>query len=111
MSPPSLDRVFPEAPSDYGLLITFDNDNCSCQMELVPDRHLETIHPHAYGPEALSDLAVLGGGGSGVRVFRGSHPQLGPVVMKHGGYKDTKELFALATIAEELQRETPKKPI
>ena len=28
--------------------------------------------------------------------------------MKHGGYKDTKELFALATIAEELQRRSTK---
>ena len=74
----SLNRVFPEAPSDYGLLITFDSDNCTCQMELVPDRHLETIHPNAYGPEALSDLAVLGGGGSGVRVFRGLIRNLGP---------------------------------
>lgn len=104
----SLSRILPEAPNDYGLIITFDSESSTCLIQFVPDQHLETIHPNAYGPADLNDLEVLGGGGSGVRVFRGHHPQFGPIVMKHGGYKDTKELFALATIAEELRRRNPK---
>jgi hypothetical protein len=88
-------------------MITFDSEDNACHMEFVPDQHLEQIHPNAYGPKALNDLAPLGGGGSGVRVFRGDHPVLGPLVMKHGGYKDTKELFALATIAQDIQRRDP----
>jgi hypothetical protein len=51
----------------------------------------------------LTKVNPLGGGGSGVTVFAGNHPELGDVVMKHGGYKDMQELFALATIAEELK--------
>ena len=93
--------------TDFGLLITFDCADNTCQLQFVPDQHLESIHPNAYGPAALNDLAILGGGGSGVRVFRGAHPQLGPLVMKHGGYKDTKELFALATIAQDLEKRSP----
>jgi hypothetical protein len=73
-------------------------------MEFVPDEYLEDIHPNAHGPAALTDLSCLTGGGSGVRVFRGFDPQLGSLVMKHGGHSDTKELFALATIAQELQQ-------
>lgn len=104
----SLKRVLAEAPRNYGLLITFDSENRTCQMEFVPDQHLETIHPNAYGPVSLEELESLGGGGSGVRVFRGHHQQLGDVVMKHGVHTDTKELFALATIAEELQHRNPE---
>lgn len=44
------------------------------------------------------------GGGSGIAVFTGSHPELGDIVMKHGDFKDLKELYALATIAEELKK-------
>jgi hypothetical protein len=73
-------------------------------MEFVPDEHLQDIHPNAFGPASLRDLSCLCGGGSGVRVFQGFDPQLGSVVMKHGGHKDTNELFALTTIAQELQQ-------
>ena len=71
-------------------------------MQYVPDKQLENIHPNGYGPASLTDLSCVGGGGSGVRVFSGNDPELGPLVMKHGGFKDSKELFALATIAQEL---------
>ena len=120
-----------DAPDDYGLLITLchnssDNDDddsdendtnsennsgrFACRIDFVPDQHLDMVHPHAYGPASLTDLKRLGGGGSGVTVFQGqdtpsslSHsPGLGDLIMKHGGYKDTKELFALAKIAREL---------
>ena len=47
---------------------------------------------------------VLLGGGSGIAVFAGSHPELGDIVMKHGDFKDLKESYALATIAEELKK-------
>jgi hypothetical protein len=107
MSSSSLQRRLAFVPEEFGLMITFDCEDNVCHMEFVPDQHLKQIHPNAYGPAALNDLAPLGGGGSGVRVFRGDHPVLGPLVMKHGGYKDTKELFALATIAQEIQRRDP----
>jgi hypothetical protein len=98
----SYHRLCADAPEDYGLLISFVCG--TCLMEFVPDKHLERIHPNAYGPASLTKLSCLTGGGSGVRVFRGFHPQLGSLVMKHGGHNDTEELFALATIAQELKR-------
>lgn len=88
---------------NYGLLITLDDDTGSVQLSFCPDEHYPDIHPNAYAPAALSRMHKLGGGGSGVAVFEGHHPVMGDVVMKHGGDKDLKELFALATIAEELQ--------
>jgi hypothetical protein len=100
----SLHRLCADAPERYGLLITYDSSSSSCRTEFVPDEHLDDVHPNAYGPATLRDLSCLGGGGSGVRVFRGFDPQLGSLVMKHGGHKDTKELFALTTIAQELQK-------
>jgi hypothetical protein len=89
------DRLFSDVPDDYGLLITIEAD--TCLMEYVPDEHLPDIHPNAYGPACLSELSKLGGGGSGVKVFKGSHPRLGSLVMKHGGYTDTKDLFGKMT--------------
>jgi hypothetical protein len=73
-------------------------------MELCPDQHLISIHPHGHGPASLHNATLLSGGGSGVRVFGGDDEKLGKLVMKHGGYEDTKELFALATISRELTR-------
>lgn len=87
---------------DVGLMITMDEGYC--RFHLVPDANYPEIHPHVYAPANLSNMRVLYGGGSGVSVFGGHHPQLGDIVMKHGGYKDTQELFALATISEELKR-------
>jgi hypothetical protein len=86
------DRLCSDMPEDYGLLITF-GEGGTCLMEYTPDSHLPAIHPNAYGPACLSDLSNLGGGGSGVRVFKGHHPRLGSLVMKHGGDSDTKDLF------------------
>jgi hypothetical protein len=86
------DRLCSDVPDNYGLLITFEEGG-TCLMEYTPDSHLPTIHPNAYGPACLFDLSNLGGGGSGVRVFKGHHPRLGSLVMKHGGDKDTKDLF------------------
>eukprot|EP00934_Nitzschia_sp_Nitz4_P002648 Nitzschia sp. Nitz4//scaffold120_size68122//65636//67942//NITZ4_006056-RA/size68122-processed-gene-0.42-mRNA-1//1//CDS//3329534314//2638//frame0 len=94
----------PEAPllTDVGLMITMDEQYC--QFQLVPDANFPEIHPHVYAPANISDMHILYGGGSGVAVFGGHHPTLGDIVMKHGGYKDANELFALATITEELHR-------
>ena len=94
---------------NFGLMITLENNNNDdnnnrtiCQLTFCPDAHYPDIHPNAYAPEALTNMRKLGGGGSGVAVFEGHHPQLGDIVMKHGGDKDLQELFALATISEEL---------
>ena len=87
--------------TDYGLLISINNDG-QCQVQFCADANYRQIHPNVYAPDALQDVKKLGGGGSGVAVFSGRHPELGSVVMKHGGYKDMIELFALAQISEEL---------
>jgi hypothetical protein len=90
------DRLFSDVPDDYGLLITFEEGG-TMSLGFTADSHLPAIHPNAYGPACLSELSKLGGGGSGVQVFKGSHPRLGSLVMKHGGYTDTKDLFGKMT--------------
>ena len=92
----------------YGLLITLDDN--TCRLSFCPDQHYPEIHPNAYAPAALTRMRKLGGGGSGVAVFEGHHPELGDIVMKHGGDKDLKELFALATIGEELAARGHRNP-
>jgi hypothetical protein len=68
------------------------------------DSNLSFIHPNVFAPSSLQNVERMGGGGSGVAVFCGTHPELGDIVMKHGGFKDLRELFALATIAEQLRQ-------
>lgn len=87
---------------DVGLMITIDEGHC--QFHLVPDANYPQIHPNVYAPANLDKMRILYGGGSGVAVFGGHSPDLGDIVMKHGGYKDMQELFALATISEELHK-------
>jgi hypothetical protein len=71
----------------------------------VRDRHYPTIHPNCYAPSILQNVHLLYGGGSGTAVFGGYHPVWQQsIVMKHGGSKDTNEVFALITIATELNR-------
>jgi hypothetical protein len=77
-------------------------------MEFVADQHIPQVHPNAYGPSSLQSCKRLGGGGSGVTVFKGEDREIGSLVMKHGGYKDTKELFALAKISTELRKRSEK---
>jgi len=87
---------------DVGLMITMDGRHC--QFHLVPDANYPQIHPNVYAPGNLTNMRILYGGGSGVSVFGGHSPELGDIVMKHGGYKDLEDLFALVTISEELHR-------
>ncbi|KAL3913970.1 MAG: hypothetical protein SGILL_006281, partial [Bacillariaceae sp.] len=68
------------------------------------DSNFKYIHPNVFCPSSLTNVERMGGGGSGVAVFCGVHPELGDIVMKHGGFKDLTELFALATIAEQLRQ-------
>jgi hypothetical protein len=86
---------------DVGLMITIDQGHC--QFHLVPDANYSQIHPNVYAPANLTNMRILYGGGSGVSVFGGYSPELGDIVMKHGGYQDLQDLFALATISEELR--------
>ena len=116
---------------NYGLLITLTTEkpkqqvldgasNASTktksrlQFQFCPDHNFRDIHPNAYAPADFcrptdtdnknsSGVQALAGGGSGVAVFGGHHPQLGDVVMKHGNDKDLGELVSLATVARELQ--------
>lgn len=90
-----------EIPSDSGVLLSMSSG--TCWIEVVKDAHAKHIHPHIHVPASSQDsLQELSGGGSGVTVMRASDPCFGIVVLKHGGYKDTQELFALATIEEQL---------
>jgi hypothetical protein len=91
------------ATGEAGLLI-YQSDG-STDLGYTYDAHLPQIHPNAFAPASMTNIEKLGGGGSGVAVFAGTMgPPFGDVVMKHGGYKDLDELFALATIAEELRK-------
>ena len=92
-----------DASSEYGLLISITDDGI-CQLKFLEDTNLDQIHVNVYAPKALEDVKVLGGGGSGVAVFSGHHPEVGDLVMKHGGVKDLEDLFALASIAQELKK-------
>jgi hypothetical protein len=93
-------RVLPTQVFDVGLMITIDGGYC--QFHLVPDANYPQIHPNVYAPASLTNMRILYGGGSGVAVFGAHSAELGDLVMKHGGYKDLQDLFALATISQEL---------
>lgn len=73
-------------------------------VKYTHDRHFQYVHPNVFAPAKLVNVQRMGGGGSGVSVFSGTHPELGDIVMKHGGFSDMKELFALGTISAELTR-------
>ncbi|KAL7472015.1 hypothetical protein ACHAXS_012339 [Conticribra weissflogii] len=80
---------------------------CSClKIKLQKDANIPQFHPNICVPSSLledpSKLVKYGGGGSGVTVFGGYHPDLGSLVMKHGGHKDLIELVSLAKIEREL---------
>lgn len=100
---PIIKQSEPTQLHDVGLMITMTADN-KCQFQLIPDEHYPEIHPNVYAPKDLMGMKTLYGGGSGVSVFGAKHPTLGDIVMKHGGWKDLQELFALATISKELTR-------
>jgi len=90
------------APDDNGLLINLDSAG-TAWMRFIPDAHLRRIHPNIHVPSTLEQPRELGGGGSGVTIVRGVDQRFGDVVIKHGGHKDTAELFALATVHEQLR--------
>ncbi|EED88668.1 predicted protein [Thalassiosira pseudonana CCMP1335] len=86
---------------------TTTKTSCSClKLYPQPDSNLPQLHPNIYIPSSLlefpEELVKYGGGGSGVTVFGGRHPQLGSLVMKHGGHKDLVELVSLVKIEREL---------
>lgn len=91
-----------EVPEDHGLLIQLLPDG-TIAVETVPDQHYPKIHPNCYAPADLENVRLLHGGGSGTAVFGGFYrPKGQAIVMKHGGPKDTKEVFSLAVITSEL---------
>lgn len=94
---------FMASPEGHGLLVSLDTAGTGW-MSFVQDAHVERIHPHLHIPASLQHVVELGGGGSGVTIVRGLHKEFGDVVIKHGGHRDTKELFALVTIEEELRQ-------
>ena len=93
-----------EVPQGYGLLIRLHSLEGTVTLESVPDCHYTEIHPNCYAPADMDDVRLLHGGGSGTAVFHGENTSLslGSIVMKHGGAKDTAEVFSLAGISQEL---------
>jgi len=71
-------------------------------VKVVPDKHYPNIHPNCYAPASLTDVRLLKGGGSGTAVFHGYDEELHSMVLKHGGAKDTNEVFSLVTISRQL---------
>jgi len=89
-----------DAPNGCGLLIRLDA-GAGC-IRFASDEHLSHLHRHLHIPASVRGVEKLLGGGSGVTIVKGTDPELGSVVMKHGGPRDTAEVFALATIEKEL---------
>lgn len=91
-----------DVPHGYGLIISLSSG--TCWLKLTEDWHATSIHPNCHVPATLrGSLESLGGGGSGVKVMRAADPEFGSTVLKHGAGKDVEELFALATVEEELR--------
>ena len=117
-------KIIERIPPGHGLMIMLNDENsssttnnqeaatttsrsCSClKLQSQKDTNYPSLHPNIYIPTALTQhpthLRKYSGGGSGVTVFGGYHPQLGSLVMKHGGYKDLIELVSLAKIEREV---------
>jgi hypothetical protein len=94
-----------EVPPDHGLMIRLIEKADGSQLpvlEMIPDKHYGEIHPNCHAPRALHRVKLLHGGGSGTAVFGGYHPELGDIVMKHASAKDSKEVFSLVTIHQQL---------
>ena len=105
----SLKKIHPNAhgPAGPPIVPTFyDADATNSSSADKSDNKEGNIPNSARVPASLSDVHLLMGGGSGATVFSGSinHYELGHVVMKHGGPKETSEHVALATIEEELRK-------
>lgn len=98
-------------PDGYGLCFRLDRDNGTVVLEQVPDHHCDHIHPNCYAPASLKDVCLLHGGGSGTAVFYGYDTRRKvPMIMKHGGAKDSREVFSLATVTQELLDRTACAP-
>eukprot|EP00928_Gymnodinium_smaydae_P057843 TRINITY_DN4106_c0_g4_i1.p1 TRINITY_DN4106_c0_g4~~TRINITY_DN4106_c0_g4_i1.p1 ORF type:complete len:650 (+),score=74.82 TRINITY_DN4106_c0_g4_i1:42-1991(+) len=91
-----------EAPKDCGALLYLDQSSTSF-IQFEKDVHLSSIHPNLHVPSSLHDVVLCSGGGSGVVVVKGKDRHFGDVVLKHGSHRDTQELFALVTVALQLQ--------
>jgi hypothetical protein len=111
-----------EVKENHGLFLQYHSEDGSVSLTSIPDRRYDYIHPNCYAPATMDHVRLLYGGGSGTAVFGGLYypsPQVQqqeqqqvqepinnqsaiPIVMKHGGPKDTNEVFSLATITAEL---------
>lgn len=91
------------AAEGQGLLLVLDQWGAGC-IEFAENAQASHIHPNVQLPQSVRSPVTLSGGGSGVTIIGASDDRFGDVVIKHGSSKDTAELFALATVAEELRR-------
>eukprot|EP00933_Yihiella_yeosuensis_P036961 TRINITY_DN30811_c0_g1_i1.p1 TRINITY_DN30811_c0_g1~~TRINITY_DN30811_c0_g1_i1.p1 ORF type:complete len:655 (+),score=92.10 TRINITY_DN30811_c0_g1_i1:97-1965(+) len=95
-------KHFVDAPDGYGLCVSLDDSGIS-RFKFVKDVGLADIHPYIHVPTCLTGVMELSGGGSGATVLKARDEEFGDVVLKHAGSKDTAELFALATLREQLK--------
>jgi len=98
-----------EISVDHGFMVRLHPDGI-VTVSTPLDRHYPHIHPNCYAPADLSEVYLLKGGGSGTAVFHGRSAELGPIVMKHGGVKDSREVFSLVTIRQELIQRALQSP-
>jgi hypothetical protein len=93
-----------QVDDEHGLWIRLNNTTGTVHLEVEPDSLYPHIHPNCYAPRSLHNMQLLKGGGSGTVVFGAVHPIYGPIVMKHGGAKDTKDILALAHICQQVRQ-------
>lgn len=93
-----------ETDQERGVWVRLHSDTHTVTVEHETGVSLRKIHPNCNAPASLKDVRKLCGGGSGTAVFHAVHEDAGPLVLKHGGPKDTLEVFALADIAMELEK-------
>lgn len=93
----------------HGIMVWLHPDG-TVTVETPLDRHYPMIHPNCYAPADLTQVYLMHGGGSGTAVFHGHSDRIGSIVMKHGNARDTREVFSLVTIRQELVRRGAKFP-
>ena len=99
----------PNDNATNGLWIRLHSDTGRVTLQFEAGANFPEIHPNCNAPASLTNVHLLRGGGSGTAVFAGHHTDAGPLVMKHGGPKDTLEVFSLAQIAAQLRERSHRK--
>lgn len=98
-----VDECIAKVAEHHGIMVWLHPDG-AVTVETPLDKHYPSIHPNCYAPADLTQVYLMHGGGSGTAVFHGHSDRIGSIVMKHGNARDTREVFSLVTIRQELMR-------